>query len=141
MNVTPSVLTTYLAAAARQVLQGAELSDRSRWAIAHARAELKANRDVITGTEAFLTLDPSAGVRQLKAREDLDLAEIVLSAKAGGEAEIGGDISAHEERAAAELNSVIADLDAVSGVEGNTEATAAAERLLEVFAQGSGAAV
>lgn len=123
-QVSPSLLTTYLAAAARQVIDGGELSARSRWAIAHAQAQLRANHDVISEKETFLPPAPSAGFHKRSPEEEPDLAEIVLSAHPGpDEGDMRKDIATEE------LGGVLTDLQALS----EAESEAAAQHVLEIF--------
>jgi hypothetical protein len=131
MSASPIVLATYLAAAARQVLEGEELSARSHWAIAHAKKQLKGNHDVIAEKEAFLASTYSAGVQGLKPEEEPDLAEIVLTVTREHEAE--PEFAARKEQATADLRKVLSDLEVVDRGESSPMAKESAQHLLEIF--------
>jgi hypothetical protein len=131
MSASPIVLATYLAAAARQVIEGEELSARSHWAIAHAKKQLKGNHDVIAEEEAFLASTYNAGVQGLKPEEEPDLAEIVLSVTR--EDETRPQFAARKEQATAELRKVLGDLEAVDRGGSSAPAKESAKHLLEIF--------
>jgi hypothetical protein len=130
MPASPSVLATYLAAAARQALEGVELSARSHWAIAHASRQLEQNHDVIADKEAFLASTYNAGVQELKPDEEPDLAEIVLSAT---REETEPKPGPRKERAAADLRTVLRDLESLQREEAGAAAKDSAQRLLKIF--------
>jgi hypothetical protein len=130
-RVSPSLLATYLTAAARQALAGRGLSDRSQWAITNAQAQLKANHAVISGREDFLSPAPSVGVRKLRSDDEPDLAEIVLDGSWDGSAP--RDVSVRAEQATVELDAVLADLQALASEEDPGATEAAARRLIETF--------
>jgi hypothetical protein len=131
-RVSPSLLSTYLVAAARQAGEGAELSARSRWAIDHARHQLKASRDVLSGQESFLGSNSSSGptgVGILEANGTSELAEIAL--RGGPELSAGVSIEDRERLAVKRLDGVLSDLEALESERPSAEAAA---RLFDLFA-------
>jgi hypothetical protein len=130
-QVSPSLLAAYLAAAARQVGNG-ELSERSRWAIAHARHQLQANHDVLAREAAFAESTTGAAVRQVAAKRGPDLAELVLQSEPDTETDVS--LEKREAQAARQLESVLDALKAIEEDYTSEAAVQGARRLSEIFA-------
>ena len=141
-QVSPSLLSAYLAAAGRQVLSEKEFSERSRWALAQGRYQLEIACDVLTGKRPFLETSASAGLRQLsagrqqrEAAESPQLAEVVLRVLPGGT--IDGDLEEREKNAAQRINQVLEAFEAIEEDAQSARAMEAAQLVCEVFAESS----
>lgn len=114
------LLVPYAAAAAREVLDGQELSGRSRWAVEDAIARLCAQRDVIDAgghpdeTSARVALmSPSGG-------SSVQFAELVLQSSRTVQLESGATLEEHERRSSERLGQLIDALERL--LEGDAEA-------------------
>lgn len=141
-QISPSLLSAYLAAAGRQALSEEGLSERSRWALAQGRYQLEIAHDVLTGKRHFLETSASAGLRQLSAgRQQREatgspqLAEVVLRALPAETAE--GDLEAHEKDAAQRINQVLEAFEAIKEDARSTRTAEAAQLVYDVFAESS----
>lgn len=115
------LLAPYVVAAARQVLDGRDLSDRSRWAVDDARAQLQDSKQAIDGGSHA---SPAAGRAALVAAStgsSLELATLALASRL--DPQPPASIEEHEEKASAVIGRLLNDLDQL--LEGDV--TAAAE--------------
>lgn len=127
--VSAKLLATYLAAAARQSAEGRGLSDRSRWAIAHAERQLQGDFDILSGVESDFDGSPRAALRTSPYPSAPSLAAIALRSAPGP-----ASATSFEERerwAADYLSSVLTDLAALAEDRANKDA---AERVRSMFA-------
>jgi hypothetical protein len=142
-QVSPILLSAYLAAAGRQVLSETKLSERSRWALAQGRYQLEAACDVLTGKRPFLETSASGALRQLSAgrqqreaaAESPHLAEVVLRVLPGGT--LDDELEAREKNAAQRINRVLEAFEAIEDDAQSARATEAAELVCKVFAEAS----
>ena len=128
-HVSADLLATYLAVAARQGLDG-DLSERSRWAIAHARRQLQSDRDVLAGAAPVTEVSPRAALRTAPSPTAPSLSSVVLqSAEPLPDAE--PTIEQREQHAARILTAVLDDLASLSAKEPSRDA---ARRIADAFA-------
>lgn len=127
--VSASLLATYLAAAAREVVEGSQLSDRSRWAIAHAKRQLADERDILLGVKRVRDRSAGAALRTSGAAGGPSLTTLVLQS-APDATDRPLKQTELEARAAGYLTQVVEDLDAVS----TRTDPAAGRRLAEALA-------
>jgi hypothetical protein len=137
VQVSPTLLTTYLAAAGRQALSHEELTERSRWAAIQARYQLEATRDVLLGTEDFVELGVGAGFHQIYDAENPELAELVLTDTSEAEQ---GDAEDREKAAAQQLDVVIGALKVLSESDEPQQLEKAGNLLTRVFGSAAPAA-
>jgi hypothetical protein len=129
-QVSTNLLASYIAAAARQVLNETSLTDRSRWAIAHARRQLEDARDILVGEKPVTEGSPRAALRTGPPAGGPSLAALVL--RSGPVVVTDVPITERERLAADRLSAVIEDLLAVTA---DVPDTRAAERLGSVFSR------
>jgi hypothetical protein len=111
-NVSPTLLVTYLSAAARQAAEGEPLTERSLWAIAHARRQLQGDCDELSGVAVEAEASHRAAMRTSSAPISPGVADIALRA-----AKLPPDARSIEDRerwAAQYLSDVVADLERLS---------------------------
>ncbi len=122
------LLVAYVVAGAREVLDGKELSGRSRWAIEDAVTQLRAQRVIVDGaadldeTSARFALTPSS-------RDcSVQFAELVLQSGRTAQHEPATTLEEHERRSSQRLGELIDALERLG--EGDAEA---ARRADDVF--------
>ena len=127
-HVQAHLLVPYVVAGAREVLDGGELTGRSRWAIEDAIARLRDQRDVIDRgghldeTSALGALMPSSG------GSTVQFAELVLQSNGADQLEPAATLEEQERRSSQRLGEVIDALESLAKRD-----TEAARRIDDVF--------
>jgi len=138
-QVSPALLATYLVAATHQIRDGQELTERSRWAIAHASHQLRSSRQVLAGERPFLPSATDVGLRQLEEDGGSELADLAL--RTDPEAPSEGGLEQQEDRALRRLDGVLSALATMVEADSSPAALDAASEISKAFATPEAAAV
>ena len=126
-QVQTPLLAPYVAAAARQVIDGRPLTARSIWALELAKAQLENSRDAINGVGHGELSDGRAALVAASGGSSLELATLALSVRAGPPVPVS--VEGHEEWASAALGELAASIDSVL----DRQDQASAKSVQEVF--------